>query len=500
MKIFTAAQIKKWDAYTITHEPVASIDLMERAAMACYNWLFENNIAGRSIHIFCGKGNNGGDGLAITRLLIENNFKAVVYVIETGKPGSSDFDTNLLRLQKLKSNLNFIKTADDLPIIKAEEIIIDAIVGTGLNKRAEGIFELVIDKINQSAASAISIDLPSGLFADESSKNNTVVKATHTLTFQNYKLAFLLPENEKYCGNVHLLNIGLHDAFEKDETAAYEMTDEKIIKKIYKPRSTFSHKGNFGHAALLCGSIGMMGAAVLSAQACLRSGVGKLTAFVPKCGYDILQSSVPEAMCIIAGDDYLLSATGTEKFDAVGIGPGIGLQPTHKILLEEVFNNTSHPMVIDADALNIISQNPELLKLIPAGSILTPHPKEFERLFGKAENDFEIINLALVKSKELNVFIVLKGHFSFIAGPDGKSFFNNTGNAGMATAGSGDVLTGIITALLAQGYSALHACIFGVYLHGLAGDIATEKLSQEALIAGDIISSLGEAFNRIHTY
>ena len=498
MKIFSAAQIKKWDAFTISHEPVLSIDLMERAATACYLWLIHNGHTEKHFQIFCGKGNNGGDGLALARLLIQNNCRVTVYILEFGNIGSQDFQTNLERLHQCTTNIHFIQSPEFFPGIENPDIVIDALFGTGLNKPLEGISTALVNHINNREAIIISIDLPSGLFADKSSKENTVIKATHTLSFQNYKLAFLLPENENYCGDVHLLKIGLHENFEQDEHADFELVDKEVINTIYKPRKKFSHKGNFGHAALLCGSYGMMGAVVLSAGACLRSGVGKLTSYIPKCGYDILQTSVPEAMCIIAGEDYILPTPGIEKYDAVGIGPGIGMHSSHAALLSEIFQKINKPMVIDADALNSMAQHPELLKSIPASSILTPHPKEFEKLFGSTSNDFERLQLALQKSKEHNILIVLKGHFSFISTPDGKGYFNSTGNAGMATAGSGDVLTGIITGLLAQGYSPLQACLLGVYLHGSAGDIAAAKFSQEAMIAGDIVDCLGEAFKQIN--
>ncbi|MEO7307724.1 MAG: NAD(P)H-hydrate dehydratase, partial [Ferruginibacter sp.] len=379
----------------------------------------------------------------------------------------------------------------------SNDLVIDALLGSGLNKPLEGITASLVNHINNADAEIISIDLPTGLFADKSSKGNTIIKATHTLSFQNYKLAFLLPENEIYCGDVHLLNIGLHHAFEKTEAAGFELIGEEIIKTIYKPRSKFAHKGTYGHAALLCGSYGMIGAAVLSSIACLRSGAGKLSSIIPKCGYDILQTAVPEAMCIVTGEDHLLSASGIEKFDAVGIGPGIGMYPSHKKLLADIFEKVNAPMVIDADALNCIAANKELLKAIPPSSILTPHPKEFERLFGQSENDLKRLQLALLQSKELNIYIVLKGHYSFISTPGGIGYFNSTGNPGMATAGSGDVLTGIFTGLLAQGYSSLESCLLGVYLHGLSGDIAAAKYSPEAMIARDIIASLGDAFKQI---
>lgn len=504
MKIFSSAQIKKWDAFTIENEPITSTNLMERAATACYNWLIGKNFSTLHFRIFCGKGNNGGDGLAIARLLIKNNCKVTVYILEFGKPGTDDFQTNLERLHTFTTDIHFIQSADYFPVLNDNDIIIDAIFGNGLNKPLEAIAAALVNYINQFNAKTIAIDLPTGLFADKSSTGNAIIKATHTLSFQNYKLAFLLPENEGYCGEVHLLNIGLHKVFENNEPADFELIDKALIKTIYKPRAKFAHKGTYGHAALLCGSVGMMGAAVLSSLACLRSGVGKLTSFIPKCGYNILQTTVPEAMSFIAGEEYILSANGIEKFNATGIGPGIGNHPTHKKLLSDIFKKINTPMVIDADALNVMADNKDLLNNIPPQSILTPHPKEFEKLFGKSGNtclpdrqDFERLALAKQKSKAHNVFIVLKGHYSFICTPQGKGFFNSTGNAGMATAGSGDVLTGILTGLLAQGYSSNDACLLGVYLHGLAGDFAANKHSEEGMIAGDIVSSLGKAFKQI---
>jgi len=500
MKIFSAAQIKKWDEFTILNEPISSVDLMEHAARACYHWLVKNGFADRHFHIFCGKGNNGGDGLAVARLLIQNNCRASIYILEFGNPGTGDFQINLERLHQFSTDIHFIQSPDFFPGFDNTDIVIDALFGTGLNKPLEGLSQSLVNHINQPGSAIISIDLPSGLFADKSSVNNTIIKAAHTLSFQNYKLAFLLPENESNCSNVHLLNIGLHKNFELNEKTDFELLDKEMIKTIYKTRSTFAHKGTYGHAALLCGSKGMMGAAVLASLACLRSGVGKLTTYVPKCGYNILQTAVPEAMSMVAGEDFILSAPGIENFDAAGIGPGIGLYPSHKNLLPEIFQKLNKPIVIDADALNSIAQNLVLLKSIPAGSIVTPHPKEFERLFGTAGNDFERLQLAITKSKELQIYIVLKGHYSFISTPEGKGYFNSTGNPGMATAGTGDVLTGILTGLLSQGYSGLDAVLMGVYLHGLAGDIAADKFSEEAMIAGDIVGCLGEAFKQIHSY
>ncbi|MGB4843730.1 MAG: NAD(P)H-hydrate dehydratase [Ferruginibacter sp.] len=497
MKIFSAAQIKQWDEYTITNNPISSSDLMEHAATACYNWIQQNNFTQTPLHVFCGKGNNGGDGLVTARLLLQNKCKVAIYIPQSDKPGSADFEINLEKLRHFNVDIHLLNNAADFPVIEKDEIIIDALFGTGLYRPVEGIYAALINHINESNAAIIAIDLPSGLYADKNSAGNAIIKATYTLSFQNYKLIFLLPEQGNYCGNIHLLDIGLHKDFESTEQVDFELLDIDIIHPIHRARTKFAHKGNFGHAALFCGSYGMMGAAVLSSLACLRTGAGKLTTCIPKCGYNVLQTAVPEAMCIITGEEYILSSTGSEKYDAVGIGPGIGLQPSHKELLSSIFKQVKKPMVIDADALNIIAQNPGLLNTVPPLSILTPHPKEFEKLFGKTDNDFERLKLALQKSKEFNIYIILKGHYSFISTPAGNGYFNSTGNAGMATAGSGDVLTGIITALLAQHYSSSDAALLGTYLHGLAGDIAAEKFTEEAMIAGDIVNCLGEAFKQI---
>lgn len=497
MKIFSAAQIKQWDAFTIAHEPVASTDLMERAAAACCQWIVQQQYAGKHFYIFCGKGNNGGDGLVIARMLITQKYPVTVYILEFGNMGTTDFQTNLARLHECSTAIHFIQSADFFPVLKDDTIIIDALFGTGLNKPLESISAALVQHINQAGLITIAIDLPSGLSADLSSKGHAAIKATHTLSFQNYKLAFLLPENEDYCGEVHLLNIGLHKKFETETAAALEVTSMSLIRSIYKPRKPFAHKGNFGNAALVCGSYGMMGAAVLAAMACLKSGAGKLTCYIPACGYTIMQTAVPEAMCKVCGEEYIVSVTGMQKFDAIGIGPGMGTGTANIEILKNIFAEAG-PVLVDADALNTIALNKDLLQHLPQNSILTPHPKEFERLFGKTVNDVERLQLALQKSKELQVYIILKGRYAFIATPGGQGYFNNTGNPGMATAGSGDVLSGIITGLLAQKYTSLQACIMGTWLHGLAGDIAAAKFSQEAMVAGDIAQCLGDAFKTLY--
>ncbi len=504
MKILSAPQIREWDQYTIQHEPISSIELMERAAGECVSWFEENDLLKNGFIIFCGKGNNGGDGLAIARMLSQKESPVSVYILEFGHLGTGDFQINLERLHQYAGvGIKFIQTEEQFPSFDKKEIIVDALFGSGLNRPLEGVTAKLVQHINNSGCKIISIDVPSGLPVDHSVKGSVIIKADHSLTFQISKLTFLLQENASFVGEVHILDIGLHPDFYHSVETNDELIDKEIISAIYKVRNRFSHKGNFGHSLIIAGSYGKMGAAVLCTKACLRTGAGLTTAHIPKCGYEIMQTSVPEAMIITDFNSSILTEieTDLQKFDCIGIGPGIGTASETKKLLHRIFDDYKKPVVLDADALNIISSNKELLKKIPANSIITPHPKEFERLFGQSENarmpdgqDFDRLQLARQKAKELNLIIILKGHHTIIATPGGKVYFNNTGNAGMAKGGSGDVLTGILTALVGQYHDTVESAILGVYLHGLSGDIAAEKFSMEAMTAGDIVENLGEAF------
>jgi ADP-dependent NAD(P)H-hydrate dehydratase / NAD(P)H-hydrate epimerase len=496
MEIFTAEQVRDWDAYTMQREPITSIDLMERAAESCLSWLENNGYLGRSFSIYCGKGNNGGDGLALARMLSGLDSPVTVYILEFGHIGTDDFQVNLARLHQTSVEVRFVQGEEHFNLIPPGDILIDALLGSGLNRKLEGITALLVEHINESGNEILSIDIPSGLFVSSSSKGNPAIKATHTLTFQCYKLVFLVSENEAYVGQVHILDIGLHPGYLKVVQNETEWVDTGMVQAIFKPRMSFSNKGNFGHALLVAGGYGKMGAATLSGRACLRSGAGLLTCHVPICGYAILQTSLPEAMILTDADEKIQTGFPgeLETYSVIGIGPGIGQDPRTRRFLNDLLGRTKKPMVVDADALNILSSDPSLPPLLPPYSILTPHPKEFDRLFGSSANDFERLQLAAKQAKKHQCVIVLKGHFTFIAMPGGKGYFNSTGNAGMAKGGSGDVLTGILTALLSQGYSPGEAAILGVYLHGLAGDLAAAELSEESMLPSDLTDQLGKAF------
>lgn len=502
MKLYSAADIRNWDQFTIENEPIRSIDLMERAATRCVEWLERNFFTDKQFHIFCGKGNNGGDGLAIARLLSGQQLPVTVHILEFGHKGTADFQTNLARLhQQATADIRYIQTEENFPGLTSADLVIDALFGSGLNRGLEGVTADLVRHLNASPAPIISIDIPSGMFCDTSSRQATVIKADHTLTFQCYKLAMLMPENSPFTGNVHVLDIGLHPGFVQTVESNLELIDTALINTLFKSRNQFGHKGTYGHALIVAGSYGKIGAAVLCTKACLRSGAGLVTCHLPACGYEIMQTSLPEAM--VSTDFNSSFNTGIvddlSKYDALGVGPGIGTASETRTMLNELLQQYDRPLVLDADALNIIASKKEMLQSIPPQSILTPHPKEFERLFDATANDFERIQLAMEQARLLDIIIVLKGHHTAIITPGGKTFFNSTGNAGMATAGSGDVLTGILTGLLCQRYRPEEAAVLGVFLHGRAGDLAAAAWSQEAMIAGDITDYLGQAFQSIAT-
>lgn len=498
MKILTAEQLRAWDNYTIANEPILSIDLMERAAAKCVAWLQKQGWEEKSFIVFCGKGNNGGDGLAIGRMLLEKGYQVSIYVLENGKEGSNDFRQNLQRLDQLPSTtLRFIREKTDFPELQKDAVVIDALFGSGLNKPLDGLSkELVVLLNNSTETMVVSIDLPSGLYSDTSSAGNTVVEADYTLTFQSYKMALLVQENASFIGEVTLIPIDLHPQYLQQATPAPTLLTGTMIREIFRPRNRFAHKGTYGHALLAGGSYGKMGALVLATKACLSSGAGLTTAHVPRSGYTIIQMAAPEAMTLLDENETHLSTlpADIERFAAIGIGPGMGTDPETVSLLSFLVRRFPKPMVIDADGLNCLSLAKDLLAQLPPLSVLTPHPKEFDHLFGDHPADFARIETAIKKAKALKIHIVLKSHHSLIATPDGECFFNSTGNAGMAKGGSGDVLTGILTSLLAQGYHPTEAVKMGVYLHGWAGDIAAEMYSQQSMLPSHLIACLPHVF------
>ena len=503
MKIFTGAQIHELDQYTIQHEPIESIDLMERAAKALVRAICEQWPNSTPVVVFAGPGNNGGDALAVARLLAEANYMVSAYLFNISGQLSSDCTINRQRLTECKMIQSFVEVTQEFepPQLEADTLVIDGLFGSGLNKPLAGGFASLVKYINASPSRVVSIDLPSGMMSEDNTYNikSNIIKADLTLTLQQPKLAFFFPENQTFLGKVRVLDIRLSAEGIQKIDAQYNIIEETEIRPLILGRDRYAHKGNMGNALLIAGSYGMAGAAVLAAKACLRSGAGKVTVHSPKRNNVILQISVPEAIVQLDTEETIFSeAVDTEGYTALGIGPGLGQNETSAIALIAQLRRTQCPIVADADALNMLANHRAWMSQLPKGIIITPHPKEFDRLEGHCADSYERLTKARELAERLQGYVIVKGHYSALCCPDGHVMFNNTGNAGMATAGSGDVLTGIITALLARGYQQRDACVVGMYLHGLAGDIAAKHVGMESLIASDLIQYLPEAFKRLN--
>ena len=501
MKIFTASQIHELDQYTIDNEPIKSIDLMERAARAMTAAIEERWSPQTPVTVFAGPGNNGGDALAVARLLLEKQYEVQTFIFNVSGKLSADCQTNLKRLrEKWGRTVYEVVQEFDPPQLGADMLVIDGLFGSGLNKPLAGGFASLVKYINACEAQVVCLDIPSGLMTEDNTYNvrQNIVRATLTLTLQQPKLSMLFAENQEFVGRVRVLDIHLSEQGIDAMDAQYTLTDAQQMSRMLRHRSDFAHKGDMGHALLVAGSYGMAGAAVLAARACLRSGVGKLSVVTPRQNVAIMQTAVPEAVLRIDRDETAFcEAVSTEGYQALGIGPGLGTQEQTSVATIAQIRRSGVPVVVDADALNIISTHLSWLQQLPQGVVLTPHPKELDRMEGRCSNSYERLTKARLLAERLSGYVVLKGHHTAICLPDGHVVFNSTGNAGMATAGSGDVLTGILTALLARGYPTADACVLGVYLHGLAGDLAASELGQESLTASDIISYLPKAFLKI---
>lgn len=501
MKIFSAEQVREIDAYTIKNEPIPSIDLMERAAIRLAGWYVRHFHTDRKAVVFAGPGNNGGDALAMARLLAERQFRVECYLLSFGTL-SDDCAINLKRLKE-QALVNFSEITEKgaLPEIEKRDVVVDGIFGSGLTRKASGLPARVIKHINVQAGMVIAIDIPSGLFGEDNIGNDydSVVRADYTLSFQFPFLSFFFDMHESHVGRWRVHDIKLHPGIISKTECDYRTIEAEEIISLLPRRTKFAHKGTFGHALMISGCYGMMGAALLAGESCLRAGAGLVTLHIPRFGYSIVQTGFPEAIVSLDQSDILFSEPpDLAPYSAIGIGPGLGCKPNSGKGLKMLLERVKVPLVIDADGLNLLSQNPDWFELLPEGTILTPHPREFDRMAGESSDSYERHLKQREFAKRHKVVVVLKGAYTGIALPDGSYFFNTTGNPGMATGGSGDVLTGLITGLLAQGIPSPDAALAGVYLHGLAGDLAADASSEEALIAGDMILYLGEAFRELH--
>ncbi len=501
MKILTAAQIRQLDAYTIEHEPISSFDLMERASTSFAQKVMELWDRTVSFIVFAGPGNNGGDALAVSRLLSKAGYRLRVYLFNTTGKLSPDCQENKRWINDCR-NVEFheVTASFSPPVLRKEDVVIDGLFGTGVTRPLSGGFASVVKYINASQATVVSIDVPSGLMCEDNYNNvaDHIIKASYTFTFQYPKLAFFFPENEGYVGLWEVIDIGLKDPCNEDTATPFCLLETDDARMMLRNRARFAHKGSVGHGVLVAGKKGMVGAAILAARACMRSGAGKLTVCTPDCNVLPLQISVPEAILRIdSGNACFSHSFSMDSYDALAMGPGMGTEPETAQAFIEQMSKSKVPVVIDADAINILGSHRGWIAQLPKNCILTPHKKELFGLIGSTNNSYDQLQKTIELCKRQQLCVVIKGAFSAVVCPGGDVFLNPTGNPGMATAGSGDVLTGIILSLLAQGYASLDAARLGVYIHGLAGDIAAERLGYEGVIASDIVESVPETFMRL---
>jgi len=491
LPLLIAEQIRQADAYTIANEPVASIDLMERASKAFVGW-FTNRFPDRNepITFYCGTGNNGGDGLAIARILCDHHYnKLHVVIARFSDKASGDFSANFERLKQTCVTITELAKGEVIPA-DSSTVIIDALLGSGLNKPLTGDYERLVNYINDLERTVVAVDVPTGFFSEgEVPKDTIAIKADLVITFQQPKINFLLPESASYINCWEVVNIGLNEKFIQSLNSIYRLVEEKDIRQLLKSRHRFSNKGTYGHALIVAGQAKTMGAALLSSSAAAHAGAGLTTACIPESGLTALNSYLPEIMATVRSGNALPDIEW-DKFSSIAVGPGLGKDNDALILLKAIIKSYKKPLVIDADALNLLAENQELLTQLPAGSILTPHMKEFDRLFGEHTNWWQRLQTAIKKAWELNLCILLKNDYTIIAAPGGIAYFNSSGNAAMASGGMGDVLTGVIAALLGQKYQPEQACIIGAYIHGKAGDELALPNRMHVVLPGKLITQL----------
>lgn len=498
--IIGPAAVREADAWTLAHEPITSWALMERAAKACVQKVLPRLRAAGSppVMVVAGMGNSGGDGLAMARLLAHEGLDVMALRIRHRTEPSDDNARNAELLVDAGLRLIDIETVHQLPELPRRMWIIDALIGSGLSAPLTGLASEAVGAMNRSGCNIISIDMPSGLFPESNQGNDMagVVRARLTLTLELPKLSFMLPESGEAAGEWEVVPIGLNRAFINRQETSYHLVERIDAERLLPARPRFGHKGSFGHALVIGGCEGRMGAAVLATRACLRSGSGLVTAHVPRVGLDVLQSNEPQAMCSVdPGHTHITRLPNLTSYDAVGVGPGLGKHSDTAAVVTALLLERAPRLVLDADALNLLAVNVDLLNHLPEGAILTPHPKEFERLAGRTFNTgYERLQEARACAARWRCIIVLKGAWTAICSSDGRVHFNPTGNPGMAKGGSGDALTGLLTGLLAQGLQPFDACLLGTYIHGLAGDAAASRLGADGMTAMDIIDAIPQAW------
>jgi NAD(P)H-hydrate epimerase len=497
LKILKSSEIQLVDSYTIAHEPVSPEGLVGRVGAVLARALLQQFPQQERVDIVCGKGKNGGDGLALA-LSLADSAACRLRVLLCYPPQELCAEAAHFygQVRQRPAVLCEQVCADRLPALHADALLVDALFGTGLNRPLAGYERKLVQHINGSGCCVLAVDIPSGLPSDGGAvaDEGAVVQARYTFTLNAPKLSLMLPALGELAGELRVLDVGLHpDAIGK-AASPYRYFTQADARQLVRPRKKFSHKGAYGRCLLVAGSQGMMGAAVLAARACCHAGAGLLTAHVPACGAGVMQVAVPEAVLSIDEDERCFTGirrVDVGRYSAIAVGCGVGRSRPVAAALEELLQAAPPARtVVDADALNIIADSKRLLDLLPENTIITPHAGEFERLVGLCGSDHERLLRQQRLAEERRLVVALKGAHTSVATPDGTTCFNSSGNAGMATAGSGDVLTGVILALLGQGYAPEQAAMLGVYMHGAAGDAAAARTSQSFITATDIIEHL----------
>ena len=504
MNIFNPKQIQDIDHATCHAQGINSLELMERAASAISYELMSRFMPSQRFVIVAGPGNNGGDALAVARQLIEHGYKKVeIFLFNVTEKLSYDCGEMRNKLITIEG-IDFTEVNKEFspPYLGENDVVVDGLFGVGLSHPLSGGFQALASLINDSGAYVVSIDIPSGLFSEWNNGTNhrDMIHADLTLTFQFPKLAFMFEDNANIVGEWRVLDIDLDNKKIKETPTDYKLVESYMVRSFLRERAPFTVKRDYGSLLLMAGSKGMMGAAIMAARSALKSGVGLVTVHSASSGYPILQTAVPEAMFEPdRNENIIIDMTPHHAHQVIGVGPGIGSQDATINALEDLLKNAGAPLVLDADALNCLAKRPALLSLLPPYTVITPHAAEFDRLFGEQNSGEERLRKAIEMAKYYNIIIVLKGHYTACVRPGGKVFFNSTGNPGMATAGSGDVLTGVISAFIAQGMRPEIAASVGVFVHGLAGDMAAEELGEFGVVASDIANYIGRAIRRIQT-
>ena len=501
MKIFTTDGIRRIGEKTVEQQEISTLDLQERAAAAVTYELMARWRTGKRMVFFAGPGDNGGDTLAVARMLHEQGYHPEVYLFNIRSSRlSRNCSTQRDRLAELP-DIDFIEVTDTFnpPELGSSDVVIDGLFGSGLLSPLHGGYTALVQYINNSDAYVVSIDVPSGLFGEWNmgSDHRNIVRADLTLTYQFRRLSFFFAENAEFVGECKLLDLEMSNESIVSTPTDFYLIERDDVRAMLRDRDPFCNKYDNGSLLLVAGSYGMMGSAVLAARGAMRSGAGLVTVHAPRRGYEILQTAVPEALFEPDRNEVFTTEINLKRrHSVVALGPGIGTSDETLDAVDTFLKNFRLPCLLDADALNCIASRPMLLRSIPRKSIITPHAAEFDRLFGSHTTDEERLKKAIDVSRLYEITIVLKGHHTMSVFPTGEVYINSSGNAGMATAGSGDVLTGVIGSLIAQGYEPDYAVVIGVYLHGYAGDLAAQQ-HDYGLVAGDIADNLGRALREL---